>query len=168
MSIAPRSHIDSGRLRITRRSARLAAPRKRVAATITGSSSGVSPKATDTANSPACAHCPVIQPLTASTMGTITAIKRNRALPTDLTPASTLLGGRAAFAARVAAPQKVCEPVAMTTAVPPPPTPDLPAEHLSGRAPWGGRPPPPFSGHLPTGRRPPDIPRPSHLPPACA
>src|SRR5258708_11869699 len=143
MSMAPRSHIDSGLLRITRRLARLAAPRKKVAATITGSSSGVSPTATDTANNPACAHCPVIQPLTASTMGTITAMKRNRALPTDLTPASTLLGGRAAFAARVAAPQKVCEPVAMTTAGPPPLPTGAPPQHTFGGAQGlAARPPP--------------------------
>ena len=84
-------------------------------------------------------------------------MKRNRALPTDLTPASTLLGGRAAFAARVAAPQKVCEPVAMTTAVPQPLTTDVPAKHMSGRLNGPVRWPPLGSVSLRTGSDSPDI-----------
>ena len=83
-------------------------------------------------------------------------MKRNRASPTDFTPASTLLGGRAAFAARVTA-QKVCGPVATTTPVPEPLTTDVPAKHISGRSNGPVRAPVPGSQSLQTGNDSPDI-----------
>ena len=50
--------------------------------TITGSISGVNPTATAAANIPACAQSPVTNPLTASTIGTITSMNRIRVHPT--------------------------------------------------------------------------------------
>jgi hypothetical protein len=70
------------RLTITCRRESRSAPRARLVVTITGSISGVNPTATAAANIPACAQSPVTNPLTASTIGTITSMNRIRVHPT--------------------------------------------------------------------------------------
>ncbi len=72
-SMAPKFCIASRRLTTTFLRDSSTAPLARVVVTIQGSISGVSPTATDSANSSASVQLPLVKPLTSSTMGTITA-----------------------------------------------------------------------------------------------
>ena len=70
------------------------APLAREVVTIMGSISGVRPTATEMANSAACIQSPLVKPLTNSTTGTISSIKRISTQETELTPFSkVVLGG---------------------------------------------------------------------------
>ena len=84
--------------------------------TIIGSISGVSPTATEMANSTACIQLPLVNPLSSRTSGTMAAIKRISSRDTAPIPFSkAVLGG---FSSSVPAmpPSMVSPPTATTTA----------------------------------------------------
>ena len=81
-----------------------------------GSISGVSPTATEMANSAACSQSPLVKPLTKSTTGTITSMKRMSTQETALTPFSKVLLGGFAFSSFASSPSRVSPPTATTSA----------------------------------------------------
>ena len=104
-SAAPRSCTALSRVTITCSAARRRAPRASVVVTMTGSISGVSPTATAAANSPASDQFPVTDPLTTSTIGTMTSMNRINVQLTERTPMSNADSGRDAAALRVSRPR---------------------------------------------------------------
>ena len=86
MSIAPKFWIASSRLTTTFLRDNSTAPLASVVVTTIGSISGVSPTATDSANSEASIQSPLVNPFTSSTIGTITSAKRISSQLTLLTP----------------------------------------------------------------------------------
>ena len=93
-----------------------AAPFVREEVTIMGSISGVSPTATETANSRACIQFPLVIPLMRNTAGTIISIKRISTQETSFTPFSNVVFG--GFSSRLFAiiPIMVSFPTATTSA----------------------------------------------------
>ena len=85
--------------------------------TIIGSISGVIPTATDIANSRACVQSPFVNPLTNSTTGTMTSMKRMSIHETAPTPFSNVVFGGFAPTLFATAPSMVSFPVASTTAL---------------------------------------------------
>jgi hypothetical protein len=105
-SIAPRFWIASRRLTTTLLRDSTTAPLARVDVTIIGSISGVSPTATESANSRACVQSPLVSPLSRNTMGTITRAKRISSQLTPFSPAWNSVGAVATAAMLAATPPK--------------------------------------------------------------
>ena len=82
------------RFTITFRLLILTAPLAKLAVTIIGNISGVSPTATAIANNKASSQFPFVNPLIKKTNGTITNIKRMRSQLTLFTPLSKLVSAR--------------------------------------------------------------------------
>ena len=93
------------------------APRARQVVTIMGSISGVSPTATEIANSSAFSQSPFVKPLKNSTTGTMTSMKRMSTQETALTPFSKLVLGGLTFRRWASSPSSVSSPTASTMAV---------------------------------------------------
>ena len=93
-SMAPKFCTELSRFTTTLRLAMATAPRARLAETIIGSISGVSPTATASAKVSADIQSPLLTPLSIKTMGTITSMKRISSLVTLFTPRSKLVSMR--------------------------------------------------------------------------
>ncbi len=93
------------------------APLARQAVTIIGSISGVSPTATEMANSSACTQSPFVKPFINSTTGTIISMKRMSTHETELTPFSKAVFGASPFRLPAILPSIVPFPTATATAV---------------------------------------------------
>ena len=102
--------------------------------TIIGSISGVSPTATETANSNDCSQLPLLIPLMRNTSGVITMRKRISIQLTLLMPLSKLVSGRAPTMSFAIAPKLVASPVAATTATAVPLTTLVPMKQAVSRS----------------------------------
>src|SRR5450759_3677817 len=95
ISIAPKFWMALSLFTMHFRRAITTAPLARLVVTIIGSISGVSPTATETANSSDSSQSPLVIPLMRSTSGVITSKKRINIQLTRLMPLSKLVSGRA-------------------------------------------------------------------------
>ena len=148
MSIPPRSWMALRFFTMTLRRLMAMAPLASEVVTIMGSISGVRPTATEMANSSACIQSPLVNPLTNSTTGTITSMKRMSTQETALTPFSKVVLGGFSSTCRASAPSMVSPPTASTTAVAEPLMTLLPRKARFGasvRAPPAAAGPPLFS-----------------------
>ena len=93
------------------------APFARLAVTMTGSISGVSPTATAMAKMKDSCQLPLVNPLMTKTAGTMTPMKRIRSQDTFLMPLSKLVSLRCPKILFASEPKKVESPVVTTTAV---------------------------------------------------
>ena len=94
----------------------ISAPFERQTVMIIGSISGVSPTATDRANSSASVQLPLVRPTIAKVSATITTMKRIMSQVKARTPLSKLVGARLARSFSARAPKYVRLPVVSTTA----------------------------------------------------
>lgn len=90
------------------------APRESVTDTTIGSSSGVSPTASATANRKASSSGRCRITLTSSTNSTSSRVIRMIIMPKRCMPISNAVGGGSAWRLLATSPSAVCEPVAMT------------------------------------------------------
>lgn len=91
--MAPRLWMELRRFTTTFLLAILFAPLARLAVTIMGSISGVSPTAIEMAKSKASSQSPFVNPLMRKTMGAIVNMKRMRTQLMRLIPMSKVVGG---------------------------------------------------------------------------
>ena len=103
-------------LTITLRRLRASAPRAIEVVTIMGSISGVRPTATEMAKSSASSQLPLVMPLSTSTAGAITAMKRISSRDTAPRPLSKAVLGGLSPMVRAMEPKMVLLPTATTTA----------------------------------------------------
>ena len=116
MSMEPKSWMEFKFLRMTFCLLMARAPFAREVVTIMGSISGVRPTATEMANSAACIQSPLVKPLTNSTTGTISSIKRMSTQETELTPFSKVVLEGLVFSSLAIRPSMVSLPTASTRA----------------------------------------------------
>ena len=115
-SMAPTLCMAASRLTMTRRCASRIAPPARVTVTIMGSSSGVSPTASASANISDSSQGRWNSTFTASTNNTRKIVRRRMRKPNWRIPSSKAVGGGGAISVPLSWPNAVASPVRQTTA----------------------------------------------------